>query len=112
MLWLTYVTLRCRGLAGQKTAFRSWYGNLGAIRRLFKDVNLIVCTATATKSTKTKIFDVLELKMEETVSFEKSPERPNLCYSFQYMGNDLELSDVLHEVILEVKKKNANVQRL
>lgn len=111
MLGLTYLTLCCRGLAGQKTAFRSWYGNLGAIRGLFRDVNLIVCTATATKSTKTKIFDVLELKMEETVSFEKSPERPNLCYSFQYMENDLELSDVFHEIILEVKKKNVKCSK-
>ena len=56
-------------------------------------MNLIVCTAIGTKTTKSKIFDVLELKKEETVSFEKSPERPNLVFSFQYIENDLELGD-------------------
>ncbi|XP_028416119.1 Werner syndrome ATP-dependent helicase homolog [Dendronephthya gigantea] len=76
------------GLAGQKAAFRSWYGNHGVIRGLMKDVNLIVCTATATKSTKSKIFNVLELKMEETSS-----------------------PDVFHGVILEVKEKNVKCSK-
>ena len=58
-----------------------------------------------------KDFDVLALKMEETVSFEKSPERPNLSYSFQCMENDLELTDVFHEVILEVNKKKVKCSK-
>ena len=47
----------------KKVAFRTWYGNLGKLRSLFTDVDLIVCIATATTSTKHKIFDVLDLRM-------------------------------------------------
>ncbi|CAB3981037.1 Hypothetical predicted protein [Paramuricea clavata] len=67
---------------------------------MFADINLIVCTATATKATK-----ILDLKMENTFSIEKSPERPNIAYVTQYVENDMELSDVFHDVILDVKDK-------
>ena len=98
-------------MAGQKAAFRTWYGNLGKLRSLFTDVNLIVCTARATTSTKSKIFDVLDLRMQKTFCIEKSPERPNIAFSFQYVENHIELSDVFHDIILEVKEKKANCSK-
>ena len=72
---------------------------------MFTDINLIVCTATATKATKSKIFEVLDLKTEDTFSIEKSPERPNIAYFTQYVENDMKLSDVFHDIILDVKDK-------
>ena len=98
-------------MAGQKAAFRTWYGNLGKLRSLFTDVNLIVCTATATTSTKSKIFDVLDLRMQKTFCIEKRPERPNIAFSFQYVENHIELSDIFHDIILEVKEKKANCSK-
>lgn len=47
---------------------------------------------------------MLELKKEETMSIERSSERPNLMYSMQYIDNDLELTDIFGDVITEVKQ--------
>ena len=95
-------------MAGQKASFQTWYGHLGKLRSLSTDVNLIVCTATATTSTKSMILDALDLRMQKTFCIEKSPERPNIAFSFQYVENHIELIDVFHDIILEVKEKKAN----
>jgi superfamily II DNA helicase RecQ len=73
-----------RGLPGAKPVpFRKWYGNLGELRSLFKNVNFIVCTATATTSTKAKIFSILSLNRGNTLEIEVSPDRENLIYMKQ-----------------------------
>ena len=92
-------------MAGPNVAFRTLYDNLGELRYLFKNLNLISNTATATMATKRKIFEVFDHKKEETFSIEKSPERPNIVYSIQYIDDDLEFSDVFNEVISEVKER-------
>ena len=49
----------CRGLSGVKSApFRHWYGNLGELRSLLEGVSFVVCTATATSTTKRNIFSM------------------------------------------------------
>ena len=70
-----------------------------------------MCTATATLDTKRKIFEVLDLNKEKTFSIEKSPERFNLLYSFQYIDNDLELQNIFNEVISGVKEKGEKSTR-
>jgi superfamily II DNA helicase RecQ len=56
-----------RGLPGTKPVpFRKWYGNLGELRSLFRNVNFVVCTATATISTREKNFNVLALTQANT----------------------------------------------
>jgi ATP-dependent DNA helicase RecQ len=100
-----------RGLAGTKEAFRAWYGNIGCLRSYFKEQNLVVCTATATSDTKSKIFEVLDMSKEKTVCIEKSPERSNLVYSFHYIDNDLELQNIFNEVITEVQEKGGKCAR-
>ena len=64
-----------------------------------------MCTATATLDTKRKIFEVLDLNKEKTFTIEKSPERANLVYSFQYIDNDMEIQNIFNEVISEVREK-------
>lgn len=85
--------------------FRTWYGNLGELRSVFDNISFVVCTATATLSTKRKIFDVLCLSNENTFVINISPERENLKYSMQYVDNSLELSAVFDHVINEVRQK-------
>lgn len=70
---------------------------------MFSAVNFIVCTATATMSTKRKIFDVLALDSTDTLQIEKSPNRSNLRYTIHYVGNSMALGDVFGKVLEEVK---------
>ncbi len=60
---------------------------------------------------KWKIFEVLVLCKEKTFSIQKSPERFNLLYSFQYIDNDLELQNIFIEVISGVKEKGEKSTR-
>ena len=108
---LIFITVVVGDWQDKRLLFRTWYGNLGKLRSLFTDVNLIVCTATATTSTKSKIFDVLDLRMQKTFCIQKSPERPNIAFSFQYVENHIELSDLFHDIILEVKEKKPNCSK-
>ena len=66
-----------------------------------------MCTATATLDTKRKIFEVLDLNKEKTFTIEKSPERANLVYSFQYIDNDMEIQNIFNEVISEEVREKA-----
>ena len=78
---------------------------IGYLRSYFKEQNLVVCTATATSDTKSKIFEVLDISNEKTVCIEKSPERSNLVYSFHYIDNDLELQNIFNEVTRSARKR-------
>lgn len=101
-----------RGLPGEKQVpFRMWYGNLGELRSLFSNIHLIVCTATVCTTTKRKIFDVLSLAPEETLSIEMSPERKNLIYVNQYVDNNIPLSETFGKIIAEVKNGKEKARR-
>ncbi len=100
-----------RGLSGVKSApFRHWYGNLGELRSLLEGVSFVVCTTTATSTTKRNIFDVLCLN-NDTFVVEMSPERGNLKYCIQYVDNSLDLSVVFSQIINEVKSKKESTCR-
>ena len=92
------------------TPFKHWYGNLGELQSLLKNVSFVVCTATATSTTKTSIFNVLCLG-NETFIVEMNPECENLKYCIQYVDNSLELSVVFSQIINEVKNKKASTCR-
>ena len=60
--------------------FRCWYGNLGGLRSLSPDnVNLLVVTASATKETRSIIYESLK-RSHATAVVSKSPDRSNLQY--------------------------------
>ncbi|XP_028404789.1 mediator of RNA polymerase II transcription subunit 34-like [Dendronephthya gigantea] len=100
------------GLPGAKPVpFRKWYGNLGELRALFKDVNFIACTATATISTKSKIFNVLQMNRGNTLEIEVSPDRANLTYAMQYVDNEIPLGDVFDNVIEHVRTEKTRTPR-
>ena len=92
------------------TPFRHWYGNLGVLRSLLENISFVVCTATATSTTKRNIFNVLCLD-NDTFTVEMSPERANLKYCIQYVDNGLELSVVFGQIINEVKNKKESTCR-
>ena len=96
-----------RGLPGMSTPvpLRKWYGNLGQLREMLPTVRFMVCTATASLSTKSKIFNVLSIVPAETFIVEMSPERKNLRYVVQYVDNAIPISRLFQEIIAEVRKE-------
>ena len=84
--------------------FRKWYGNLGQLRKILSNVRFMVCTATASLSTKSKIFSVLSITSDETFIVEMSPERKNLRYVVQYADNAIPMSELFRDIIMEVRK--------
>jgi ATP-dependent DNA helicase RecQ len=84
--------------------FRKWYGNLGQLREILSNVRFMVCTATASLSTKSKIFSVLSITSDETLIVEMSPERKNLRYVVQYVDNAIPMSELFRDIIMEVRK--------
>lgn len=91
--------------------FRKWYGDLGELRSFFKNVNFIACTATATTSTKAKIFSVLGLNRQNTLEIEVSPDRENLRYVKQYVDNSIPLGDVFGKIIEQVRTEKQRTPR-
>lgn len=71
---------------------------------------MVVVTATATKSTRLKIFDTLRLG-PETVIIEKSPDRPNLKYSAIYVSKSQPFEQRFAEVIKELKECGKMAER-
>ncbi len=63
-------------------------------------------TATATRATKQKIFDLLGLDRKNTVLIEKSPCKENLKFIVQYMERDASLETVFGSVVSELKQGN------
>ena len=98
-------------MAEGKLPFRSWYSNLGQLRLFFKDLKLIACTATATKDTKRKIFDILNIEDQNTFIIENSPERSNIIYSNHYIDNDLEFEQIFNSVIEKIKERKDGCPR-
>ena len=85
--------------------FRHWHGNLGELRSLIENVSFVVCTATATSTTKRHIFNVLCLN-SDTFIVEMSPEHENLKYCIQYVDNSLELSVVFGQIMVMHEKES------
>ena len=75
-----------------------------------QETRLIVVTATATKSTRSKIFETLQLGAQ-TVIIEKSPDRPNLRYSAVYINKSQPFEQIFAEVIKELKDNGKSTER-
>jgi len=71
---------------------------------------LIVVTATAIKSTRSKIFETLQLG-PQTVTIEKSPDHPNLKYSAVYINKSQPFEQIFAEVIKELKDRGKIAER-
>ena len=96
-----------RGLPGaKKVPFRKWYGCLGELRALFpKEYSqLLVLTATTTKTTKQQILKTLHLSEGEMKVIEQSPDRPNLFYVTSYLDKNEDIESAFSSLIFEVKE--------
>lgn len=72
----------------RKTAFRVWYSKLNELKSLIGcDIPFLALTATATKKTKQKIFDILEISNPYEIS--EDPNRPNILYAVEKMDGTI-----------------------
>ena len=105
--------LLCRGLyTGKKIPFRKWYGCLGEMRSLIpKQCQIMILTATATKATKLKIIDTLQLSFDDVKMIEKSLDRPNISYVVNYLDKNEPIEAAFSSLICEVKSSNVTTPR-
>ena len=85
----------CRGTSENESGcrhnsvpFRHWYSKLQELRSLLRHVHMAVFTATAKKSTRQRIFDLLQLHPLTTQIIEQSPIKNNLRFVVRYVEND------------------------
>ena len=101
-----------RGLAGERSVpFREWFGNLGELRSLIpQKAKLVEVTATATKSTRQKIFETLHLA-PQTVVIKKNPDRSNRKYSAIYIQKSHPFEQIFAEAIKGIKAHGKMAER-
>ena len=90
--------------------FRKWYANLIELKALLLNPRIAVFTATASKITKRKIFEHLQLNPFTTANFEKDPTKDNLRYAVSYVSNEMTLLKVFGEFITEIIKFGTNAE--
>ena len=102
------------GFPGLKsTPFRHWYGNNAEMRSLVSsDVPVIALTATASKSTKHKIFESLSLMKNSTFVLERNPDKLNIKFYVQYVKKDLEISWLFDFLIEDIRKQKTECERI
>ena len=66
----------------KRLAFRVWYSQVNQIRSMVDDILFTALTATVTKHTKHRIFELLEL--EKPTEIAASPDKSNIHYSVQW----------------------------
>lgn len=82
------------------------YGYLHEFQCLLDDeVKFALFTATATKQTKCKIMNMLNINEAETLFIEKNPERENIRYCAEYVENDKEVCYIFNTTIRELQEK-------
>lgn len=91
----------------KRSAFRVWYSRLNELRLV--DAPFITLTATATPKTKAKIFELLELR--EPKEIVESPNKPNVLYAIQKLGNSLPVLENFRCLIDELKEKGIDSKR-
>lgn len=97
---------------GSTNPFRAWYGNLGEIKSLVSNrVCFVALTATATKHTKEQILKTLNLNNAQTFFIEQNPNKPNLCYSVQYVDNSNPLGHTFGSTLNELTTKGIETTR-
>ena len=93
-----------RGLSANKgrVAFRQWYSCLKELRSLVPSgLPFLALTATAFKTTKKDIFEVLEFKTPCEVV--ESPDRRNTVYSTQLMEKGRDVTDYVWWLLSDIK---------
>ena len=87
----------------ERTAFRKWYSRLNELRSLTSsNVPVMALTATATNNTKTKIYELLELRNPYEVKI--NPDRSNITYVVQKMVRDLSVAEHFTSMCEDIKK--------
>lgn len=103
-----------RGLPGakNKVPFQKWYGCLGEIRSLIPSgCQILVLTATASKTTKQQIFHTLHLSDKDIKMIEESPDRTNLFYATLYLDKNDSIELSFASLINEVKNFKVQTER-
>ena len=85
----------------ERTAFRKWYSRLNELRSLTSS-NVPVMALTATNNTKTKIYELLELRNPYEVKI--NPDRSNITYVVQKMVWDLSIAAHFTSICEDIKK--------
>eukprot|EP00112_Aurelia_sp_Birch-Aquarium-sp1_P025275 Seg832.4 transcript_id=Seg832.4/GoldUCD/mRNA.D3Y31 product="ATP-dependent DNA helicase RecQ" protein_id=Seg832.4/GoldUCD/D3Y31 len=92
--------------------FRLYYKRLAELHALIhSSVQFAVFTATASKTTKTRIFEALNLTPVNTFVLEKSPLKRNQLYSVEYVNKDLPIAAVFTRLIDDLKVKRMEAGR-
>ena len=92
--------------------FRAWYGNLKEMRSLVtRHTGFMAFTATATKSTKQKIYELLQLSLNSTAVVEKSPCKDNLRFAVKYMERDRSFDSIFGWLINDFMLNSIKTER-
>ena len=79
--------------------YRETYSELHELRSLAPTVNILALNATATRSTRETITEVLLMKDSHVIS--ESPSKTNIAYSVHYMGNDKPIEEYFQWLVDE-----------
>ena len=75
--------------------FRLWYSQIQELRSLLSgNLKFAIFTATATRSTKQKILDSLEVSPDSLFLIQKDPNRDNIKYAVKYVENKSDIVDI------------------
>ena len=102
-----------RGLSANKgrVAFRQWYSCLKELRSLVPGgLPFLAFTATASRTTKKDIYEVLEFKSPCEVV--ESPDRRNIVYSTQLMEKGRDVTDYFWWLLSDIKDRGAKTDRV
>ena len=113
VLFCFFFFLLQRGLSANKgrVTFRQWYSCLKELRSLVPSgLPFLALTATASKTTKKDIFEVLEFKSPCEVV--ESPDRKNIVYSTQLMEKGRDVTDYFWWLLSDIKDKGATTDRV
>ena len=90
-------------------AFRETYSELHELRSLAPHVNILALTATATRSTRETITEVLQLNTPHLIY--ESPSKNNIAYSVLYIDKERELDQYFKWLVEEMKEKKVATTR-
>ena len=86
----------------KKHAFRKWYSKINEAKSL-TEVPFMALTATATKPTKDKIFELLECTCP--VEIQECPNKNNISYCVQALNQILTVAENFRCVIDQILRK-------
>ena len=97
------------GANKDRSALRRWYSRLNKIISFITKVPFVALTATATKKTKERIFELLEFESAKEIS--ESPKKQNVRYSVQKLVTSLPLIENFRCLIKELMEKGKRSRR-